>query len=133
MLLYTHTQTHTQNRIIVFPMYLTFWLPGWLSGKESACQAGAAGDVGRCPGGRNSYLFPYSCLRNPMDRGIVGATVHRVTKSQTRWSTQTCRQQNLSPNGCVGKQGGETLRVTNHSQSSKFRSGKEVVRSHLSL
>ena len=26
----------------------------------------------------------YSCLENPMDRGIWQATVHRVTQSQTR-------------------------------------------------
>ena len=28
----------------------------------------------------------YSCLENPMDRGVWWATVHGVTKSQTRLS-----------------------------------------------
>ena len=29
-------------------------------------------------------LLQYSCLENPMDRGALWATVHRVTKSRTR-------------------------------------------------
>ena len=64
-------------------------LPGWLSGKESACQCGAAGDKGSIPesgrslGGGNGNPFQYSCLENPMDRGAWGATVHRVAESDT--------------------------------------------------
>ena len=58
-------------------------LPRWLSGKESACQAGDAGSIpglGRSPGERNGNQFQYSCLGNPMDRGAWQATVHGVTK-----------------------------------------------------
>ena len=40
--------------------------------------------LGRSPGGRHGNPFQYSCLENPMDRGAWWATVHRVTKSQTR-------------------------------------------------
>ena len=64
-------------------------LPQWLSGKESACNAEDAGDVGsvlglgRSPGGGNGTPSQYSCLRNPMDRGAWWARVHGVTKSQT--------------------------------------------------
>ena len=45
--------------------------PGWLSGKESACHAGAAGDVGLIPtpGGGHGNPLQYSCLENPMERG----------------------------------------------------------------
>ena len=49
-------------------------LPWWLSGKESACNVGAAGDPGWIPGsgrsprGRNGNPLQYSCLKNPMDR-----------------------------------------------------------------
>ena len=39
---------------------------------------------GRSPGGGYSNPLQYSCLENPMDRGTWQATVHRVTKSQTR-------------------------------------------------
>ena len=65
-------------------------LPWWLSGKESACNAGAAGDVGsipgsgRSPGGGQGNPLQYSCLENPMDRGAWRATVHGVMKSWTR-------------------------------------------------
>ena len=35
---------------------------------------------GRSPGEENGNLLQYSCLGNPMDRGIWWATVHGVTK-----------------------------------------------------
>ena len=50
-------------------------LPRWLRGKESACDAGTAGDMGsvpgsgRFPGGGRGNLLQYSCLEKPMDRG----------------------------------------------------------------
>ena len=58
-------------------------------GKESACNAEAAGDPGSIPGlGRspaegNGNPFQYSCLENPMHRRAWWATVHGVAKSQT--------------------------------------------------
>ena len=41
------------------------------------------------PGEGNGNLLQYSCLENPMDRGAWWATVHGVTKSQTRLSDFT--------------------------------------------
>ena len=38
---------------------------------------------GRSPGGGYGSLLQYSCLENPMDRGVWQATVHGVSKSQT--------------------------------------------------
>ena len=64
-------------------------LPQWLGGKESACNAGDTGDAGSIPesgrslGGVNGNPLQYSCLKNPMDRGVWQAAVQRVTKSQT--------------------------------------------------
>ena len=46
--------------------------------------AGSIPWLGRCPGGGHGNPFQYSCLEKPMDRGAWWATVHRVTKSQTR-------------------------------------------------
>ena len=46
--------------------------------------AGSIPGLGRCPGGRNGNPLQYFCLENPMDRGALWATVHRVTKSRTR-------------------------------------------------
>ena len=60
---------------------------GSSTGKETACNAGDAGDTGliggsgRSLGGGRGNPLEYSCLEKPMDRGAWGATVHRVAKS----------------------------------------------------
>ena len=58
-------------------------------GKASACDTGDLSLIprlGRSPGGWHGSPFQYSGLENPMDRGAWWATVHRVSKSQTRLS-----------------------------------------------
>ena len=40
-------------------------------------------ELGRSPGGGHGNALQYSCLENPMDRGVWQATVRGVTKSQT--------------------------------------------------
>ena len=60
--------------------------PGGSGGKESACSAEDPGLIpgsGRSPEEENGNPLQYSCLRNPMDREALWATVHRVAKSQT--------------------------------------------------
>ena len=42
--------------------------------------------LGRFPGVGSGNLLQYSCEESPMDRGACQATVHGVTKSQTRLS-----------------------------------------------
>ena len=60
--------------------------------KSLPANAGGVRDVGsipgsgRSPGGGHGNLLHYSCLENHMDRGAWRATVHGVTKSQTRLS-----------------------------------------------
>ena len=56
-------------------------LPRWPVGKESACNADASSisRSGRSPGGSHGNSLQYSCLENPMDRGVWQARVHRVT------------------------------------------------------
>ena len=59
-------------------------LPWGLSGEESACHAGDSGLLpgsARSPGGGNGNPLQYSCLRNPMDRGVWWAKEHGVPKS----------------------------------------------------
>ena len=52
-----------------------FGLPWWLSSKDSACSAGALGDVGLIPGlggspgGRRDNPLQYPCLENPTNKG----------------------------------------------------------------
>ena len=63
--------------------------PGGSDGKQSTCIAGDLGlnpGLGKFPGEGNGNPFQYSCLENPMDRETWWATLHRVTKSQTRLS-----------------------------------------------
>ena len=66
--------------------------PGGSDGKASAYNAGDPGLIpgsGRSPGEGNGNPLQYSCLENSMDREAWWATVHGVTKSQTRLSDFT--------------------------------------------
>ena len=75
--------------ILHTPVFLGFL--GSSDGKESACNVGDLGSVaglGRSPGEWHGNPLQYSCLENPMDRGAWQATVHGVTKSQTRLSNK---------------------------------------------
>ena len=64
-------------------------------GKETACNARDAGDMGsipaseRSPGGGHSNPLQYSCLENSMDGEAWWSTVHRVAKSGTGLSNLT--------------------------------------------
>ena len=63
--------------------------PGSSDGKASAHNAGGLGSIpglGRSPGEGNDNPLQYPCLGNPMDQGAWWATVHGVSKSQTRLS-----------------------------------------------
>ena len=46
--------------------------------------AGLIPGLGRSPGEGHGNSLQYSCLENPMDRGVWWATVHRVAKSRTQ-------------------------------------------------
>ena len=59
-------------------------LPWWVSGKESACNAGDLSSIlglGRSPGEENGNPFQYSCLENSIESRALWATVHRVAQS----------------------------------------------------
>ena len=74
-------------KILFSSSYSEGGLPWWLSGKESACNAGDAGSIpgsGSSPGGGHGCPLQYSCLENPKDRGAWWATVPGVAKSWTR-------------------------------------------------
>ena len=43
---------------------------------------GSVPRLGRSPGVGNGIPLQYSCLENPMDRGILRATVHGVAKNR---------------------------------------------------
>ena len=54
---------------------------------EDARDAGLIPGSGRCPEVGNGNLLQFSCLENFKHRGAWGATLKRVTKSQTRLSS----------------------------------------------
>ena len=60
--------------------------------KNLPANAGDIRDTGsfcgmrRSPGGGHDNPLQYSCLENPIDRGALQVTVHRVAKSQIRLS-----------------------------------------------
>ena len=63
--------------------------PGSSAGKASACNArdpGLIPGLGRSPGGGHGNPLQYSCLENPMDRGVWQEAVHGAAKSRTRLS-----------------------------------------------
>ena len=78
--------------LIVLNCTLKKGLPQCLCDKESACNAGDAGDLGsilgpgRSPGEGTGNPLQDSCLGIPMDRGAWQATVQGIAKSQTRLS-----------------------------------------------
>ena len=61
----------------------SFKRPHSSAGRESACKAGDPGSIpglGGSPGEGNGNPLQYSCLQNPMDKGVSQATVHGVTR-----------------------------------------------------
>ena len=58
--------------------------------KNPLANAGDAGDkasipeLGRFPEERHGSPLQYSCLENPMERGVWCPALHRVSKSQTQ-------------------------------------------------
>ena len=59
----------------------------------NAEDAGSIPGLGRSPGKGNANPIQYSCLGNPVEKGAWWATVHGVTKSQSRlsdWSPTMC-------------------------------------------
>ena len=66
--------------------------PGGSDGKESTCNAGDLSlipGLGRSPGGGHATHSRILAWRIPMDREAWQATVHGVTKRQTRLSNLT--------------------------------------------
>ena len=59
------------------------------TGDRDVRDLGSIPGSGRSPGGGNDNPLQYSCLENPMARGVWWATVHGVTKSWTRLNTHT--------------------------------------------
>ena len=86
---------HHLRSPFTFGSELTYLFGDFPGGSDSKASAYNAGDLcltpgsGRSPGEGHGNPLQYSCLENPMDRGVWEATVHGVTKSRTRLSNFT--------------------------------------------
>ena len=95
-------------------------LPLWLSGKESACNAGDADSI---PGGGNGNPLQYSCLGNPMDRGAWwGSPVHGVSRVGHDLATKPPPYQHFAEDGA--------LRRCFHKADQLIRGKGEQIHSH---
>ena len=73
----------------IWSLYHFEGLPLWLRSEELACQGRTCGYnpwVRKIPREGNGNPLQYSCLEYSMDRAAWQATLHGVTKSQTRLS-----------------------------------------------
>ena len=75
----------------------------------------------RSPGGGHGNPLLYSCLKNPMDRGAWQATVHKITKSQTRLK-QPSMHTHDKPREHIKKQRHHFVDKDSYSQSYGFSS-----------
>ena len=70
----------------------TVFFSWWSDAKEIACKTGNPALVpglGRSPGERNGYPLQYSCLGNPMDRGLRGLQSMGSQRVGHDWVTNT--------------------------------------------
>ena len=70
--------------VVLVLTFMSVLLSWWLSGKESACEAGDSSlipGLGRSPSVGNDNPFQYSCLESSVNRGSWRATVHGITES----------------------------------------------------
>ena len=108
-------------------------LPWWLSNKETAYNAGAPAVMasiprsGRSPGGGHGNPLNYSCLENPMDRGAWWATVHWVTKSQTRLKWFRKSRHEGREGYRIWEEKKETVKITGNFPFVKLGGGNTVL------
>ena len=74
-----------------------YYILGFLGGSEVKNLPVSTGDAGsipeseRCPGEVYGNPFQYSCMGNPMDRGVWWAIVHGVAKVGCDLATEPMR------------------------------------------
>ena len=84
--------TEQLNNEMTTTTFLLSGFPGSSVVKDLPVNAGDVGSIpgsGRSPREGNDNPLQYSCLENPMDRGVWRTTVHEVEKSQAQFSNST--------------------------------------------
>ena len=78
-------------------------LPWWLSGKDSACNAGNVCSIpgsGRYPGGGNGNPLQYSYMRNSIDRGACRLQSMGSQRVRHHWATKQQQRKKFQQNHC---------------------------------
>ena len=86
---YVGVNSHVSFQSAVYLLFRTYICS---DSEEFTYNAGDSSSIpgpGRSPGEGSSNPLQYSCLGNPIDRGVSKATVQGIGKSQTRWATNT--------------------------------------------
>ena len=92
----TNCHWYKMERLTKEPMAHSTKLARWLRWyKNPPAMQETWIQLGRSAGGGQGNPLQYSCLENPMDRGVWRATVHGVTKSLTRLSDQHFQHKNV--------------------------------------
>ena len=105
---------YQMSRNHTFDAWMSVLFPSWLSGKESACNAGDTGDAGSIPGSRwslgggNGKPLPYSLPEKSHGQRSLVAYSPRVAKSQTYWVT---KHNTSSPATLITKQRRSTKKM----------------------
>ena len=95
MLSFRWSYLQSRNRDTHTEMYRCLGFPGGLVGKEPTWSAGDAGSIpgsGRSPGGGHGNPLQYSCLENPMDRGVWWLQSMGSQRVGHDWSNWACTQ-----------------------------------------
>ena len=79
---YMHVCTHTHTHTRIWASQVAIVVKNSPASVGDKRDAGLIPGLGRCFKGGHGNPLQYSCLENPLDRGALWATVHRVTKSQ---------------------------------------------------
>ena len=82
---------HFEEMLFFSFIFLPLFIKAFPGGSvvKTTCNVGEVGDTGsiagsgKSPGGGHGDPLQYSCLKNPMDRGVWWTTVHGVTQSWT--------------------------------------------------
>ena len=81
---HSHRAKDCSKTFLVSTVHYGF--PWWLSSKEFACQCRRCKRCSLIPGSGNGNPLQYSCLENPVHRGVWWAADHGVEKSNmTEW------------------------------------------------
>ena len=63
-------------------LFWAFQVKNLLANARDLRDAGSIPGLGRSPGGGYANPVQYSCLKNPIDRGVCQATVHRLDRDR---------------------------------------------------